>query len=402
MTLTANSAGVVSGRFTIPANIPVGSKAVAFVGAQGSRGTATFTGSGTVTTVVRRRVTTVTTTRYNVDPLAQTFTLDAGRHVAGVDLWFVAKGTHAVTVQIRETDGGFPGTSAIAEKTLVPADIVIGGNSTRVLFPAPVWLDAGIEYAIVVLTDDADTSLAVAELGKYDASASRWITGQPYQVGVLLSSSNASTWTAHQDKDLTFRLLGARFTSSTRTVPLGTVAVSGMSDMLALLDIETPATGARAEVIATAPDGTAYTLAPGTPVNLPSRVTGNLSLSLSLSGTATASPVVYPGVQFAEGSLSESAEYVSRTFSNGSNGRISVTLEALTPGTSTVAVAIKTAAGTWQTLTLTSGTPVGDGWVERSYVLTGFTATTTAVKITLTGSAGARPRVRALRAVATD
>lgn len=54
----------------------------------------------------------------------------------------------------------------------------------------------------------------MAELGKYDAVHERWVTSQPYQVGVLLSSSNASTWTPHQDRDLTFRLLGARFTAT--------------------------------------------------------------------------------------------------------------------------------------------------------------------------------------------
>lgn len=59
-------------------------------------------------------------------------------------------------------------------------------------------LQAKREYAVVVLCDDATTALYVAELGKQDPTRG-YVTSQPYQVGVLLSSSNASTWTAHQD-----------------------------------------------------------------------------------------------------------------------------------------------------------------------------------------------------------
>lgn len=400
--LTANGAGEVSGKFTIPANIPVGSKAVAALGAGGSYGVTTFTGRGTITNEERRVVTTITENRYWVDPLAQTFSLNEGRHVAGVDLWFTVAGADEVIVQVRDTDNGFPARQVLAEKRLKPADIKVGGNNTRVLFDSPVWLDGGREFALVILTDGADAAVSVAELGKFDAAAQKWITSQAYQVGVLLSSSNASTWTAHQEKDLAFRLLGCKFTAGTKTLDLGKVTVANTSDLLALLNIEVPATGTNAELVATAPDGAVYRMAPGRPINLPASINGNVALALQLTGTDKASPVVYPGMQFAAGDMQESATYVSRAFACGSNGRISITFEANTPGTSNVAVAIRKQDGTWQTLNLTSGAEVGDGWVERKYVLTGFTADTTAVRLTLNGSAQYRPRVRKLRAVATD
>lgn len=401
-TLTANAAGEVSGKFTIPTNVPVGAKAVAALGAGGSYGVATFTGRGTIRTEERRVVTSITEWRYWVDPLAQTFSINESRHVAAVDLWFTVAGNDDVIVQVRDTDNGFPGRQVLAEKRVKPADIKVGGQSTRVLFDAPVWLDSGREYALVLLTDGPDAAVAVAELGKYDAAAQKWITSQAYQVGVLLSSSNAQTWTAHQEKDLAFRLLGAKFTDTSKTVALGSVSVADTSDLLALMNIEVPATGAKAELVATAPDGAVYRMVPGQPINLPSRITGNLALSLQLNGTDKASPVVYPGIQLAAGDLAESATYVSRAFTCGSNGRISVTFEANTPGTSTVNVEIQKQDGTWQTLNLTSGADVGDGWVERRYALTGFSADTTRVRLTLTGSAQFRPRVRKLRAVATD
>ena len=65
--------GHFSGQFTVPANIPAGSKAVAFLGAGGSYGDTTYTGRGEITTQELRRVTTITTQRWNtpaVDPLA--------------------------------------------------------------------------------------------------------------------------------------------------------------------------------------------------------------------------------------------------------------------------------------------------------------------------------------------
>ncbi len=398
--LSANTAGEISGKFTIPANVPSGAKAVAVLGAGGSYGVATFTGRGTIRTEERRVVTTITETRW--DPLAQTFTLNEARHIAAVDLWFTVAGADDVIVQVRETDAGFPGRAVLAEKRVKPSEILVNGNHTRVQFDAPVWLDSGREFALVILTDGADATLAVAELGKFDANAQKWITSQAYQVGVLLSSSNASTWTAHQEKDLAFRLMGAKFTNASKVVSLGNVAVSDASDLLAILNIPVPATGTTAELVAPAPDGTSSRLSPGRAVNLPTRITGNMALSLQLTGGSKASPVVYPGMQFIAGDMQESATYISRAFECGTNARVSITLEALTPGSSDVIVEILAADGSWQNVPLTAGAEVGDNWIERKYVATGFTATTTAVRLTLTGSAQHRPRVRKLRAVATD
>lgn len=399
-TLTANAAGVITGKFTIPANIRAGAKAVQAIGAGGQMGTATFTGRGTIRTEERRRIT--TTTEVRSDPLAQTFTLTEGRHIAGVDLWFAVKdAARDVIVQIRDTANGVPAQNVLAEARVKPAEIAVGGAATRILFGAPVWLDSGREFAIVVLTDSATVSVFCAELGKFDSNAQRWITGQAYQVGVLLSSSNASTWTAHQDRDLTFRLLGCKFSATTRTIDLGSANLADASDLIAQANIDIPATGAAAQFLATTPGGEVLRMVPGQPLALPSRINGNVSLQLALEGTEKASPVLYPGVQFIGGDMEESAVYVSRAFVCGTSSRVAVTLEALMPGTSTITVEVQKADGSWQAVALTSGASVGDGWVERTHVVTGFTATQTRVRITLTGTAAARPRVRKLRAVAT-
>ena len=136
--LTANDQGVIKGRFTIPPNVPAGSKSVTFTGSGGARGEAVFVGQGNLTTQTLRQVTNVTQWYY--DPLAQTFALEKAVQLAGVDLWFTAKNTE-VRVQIREVVSGVPSRTIIAEKILAPDDIVVtGGGHTRVLFPR--WMRA--------------------------------------------------------------------------------------------------------------------------------------------------------------------------------------------------------------------------------------------------------------------
>jgi hypothetical protein len=84
ITFIADSKGKITGRFTIPSNIPAGTKLVQFFGEKGSYGEATYTGKKTINIEERRRV----FSSKRVDPLAQTFTLSESRHISGIDLWF--------------------------------------------------------------------------------------------------------------------------------------------------------------------------------------------------------------------------------------------------------------------------------------------------------------------------
>lgn len=394
--LVADINGEVVGKFTVPGGIPAGTVAVEFTGSQGSRGTGTYTSSGTINTQQRRTVTTVYT---NYDPLAETFTLNQSRHIAGIDLLFVNKGESRVTVQIRETTVGFPNKTVIAQASVMPADINTNGTFTRILFNDPVYLESGTEYAVVVLTDDSNASLAVAELGKYDSAHATWVTSQAYSTGVLLSSSNASTWTTHQDLDLCFRLLACRFTETTHVIDLGTITAANHTDYLTLANVERPNANCDAEFVYTDNGGNITTLPEDVPAALSAPVSGNVSLGLRLKGTQTSSPVVYPGVQSAMGTVSTTADYVTRSISAGTQVKVSVIFEKNTPGASSVAVYVQNNDSTWQLVQLATGTNVGDGWVECKHVVENFTASNTRVKLVLTGSTAARPRVRNLKVV---
>lgn len=391
--ITADNKGKIKGKFTVPANIPAGTKLVQFFGDKGSYGEATYTGKRTITIEERRRV--ISTKR--VDPLAQTFTLNESRHIAGVDLWFTNKGSKRVALQIRETTVGVPSQTVIAENFVEPN---IDGTETRIIW-SPVWCEVAKEYAIVLLTDDENTAVKIAELGKYDSVNNRWVTSQPYQVGVLLSSSNASTWTAHQNLDLTFRLLAAKFTENSTTIDLGKVKAENTSDLMLLANVEKTAFDTNSEFILTEKTGEEHFLSDNLPLGLRSRLSGELIVKVNLKGSKTRSPLLYSGLQLILGNISESADYVTRSIPAGSNTKITITYDALIPGTADVKVYVQKSEEEWQLVNLTSGKPIGENFVERTHILTNFNANETRVKLVLSGTVSYRPKVKNLRIIIT-
>lgn len=412
---TANGSGVITGSFTIPVGVPSGNKQVEMIGAGGSRGLAMFSGQGTLERQVWQQQTTVTETRWQsppipvprgdggTDPLAQTFTLTANTQVSGIDVWFAAASTTKTSVQIRETTAGFPNLSILAEAVLDPGSLVTGGGHTRFTFDHPVNLLAGNEYAIVVLCNDATGALSVAELGKFDATAQRWITSQPYTVGVLLSSSNATTWTPHQDRDLAFRILRANFTQTERTVALGNVAVTAATDLLLMSYAERPASQTGVKYRLTLPDAgpTVLTVDDGQPVQLAAAITGNVSVAAILAGDASASPVLFPGTQLVSGVVATTGDYVSRAVPGGAGVTVKVIYEAFVPSGADVDVFCKgpDIGDTWTAITSVTTRAVDDGFVEFTHTLTGVTETSVQTKLALSGTTAARPRVRDLRVI---
>lgn len=155
-----------------------------------------------------------------VDPLAQSFACDDSRLITSIDLFFSAKDTdvsQTVTIQLRNMVNGYPGVIAYAEKVLYPADITISANAsaaTHIVFDDPILCNGGELYCICVISASNKYALWTAILGKLDVLTSRLIVAQPYIVGVMFSSSNALTWTAHQIQDLKINIYAAKFTSN--------------------------------------------------------------------------------------------------------------------------------------------------------------------------------------------
>jgi hypothetical protein len=395
MTISANSSGVVAGKFTIPAGVPAGAKQVVFNGAGGSFGAAVFVGQGTIIDQTKRTVIKQTVTYY--DPLAQTFVLPNNSQISAIDLWFSAVGASEIEVQLRETSNGFPTQTMIASATVQASGVSTSG-STRFTFDSPVTLLANTEYALVVMCNDATAAAWVAVLGQWDSVNSHWVTSQPFQVGVLLSSSDNSTWTAHQDRDLAFVLQKAVYTSNTQSVSLGTVSVTGATDLLLLASESDPSSTTGIEYTLTMPDTSTITVSNGQPVRLAAAVTGNIAISAALTGDSSTSPILFPGTQLVVGTVETSGEYVSRAIPGGSPCRVKVVLDAIIPSGAAVNVLYKATSGsTWSSVPFVSSTPTDNGFQTMIYQAPSVTASMLQIKLQLTGTAAARPRVKNLK-----
>lgn len=169
------------------------------------------------------------------DPLAQTFLVDVdgGVFLTDVDLFFSNKDENVpVKIQIRNVVNGYPGGMVIpfSETIKRPAEVITSTNATSATnfkFRSPVYLQNGVEYALVVISDSAKYKVWLAQTGEVDINGSGLISEQPY-AGVLFKSQNASTWTADQNQDLKFNINRAVFdTSSTATLNLINQHVAG-------------------------------------------------------------------------------------------------------------------------------------------------------------------------------
>lgn len=215
-TLKADSKGVVSGSFIIPANIRTGTRELALT----PRANLSHQAKANYTANGRKRVVRQTVFNHVVkiepyDPLAQTFEFEQDRMITSIDLFFAEKdSTNNITVQIRGTDNGYPNTTVYSEVVLKPTDILTSSNSslaTKVRFPDPVYCEAYNPYCVVVLTESDVDSMFIATMGEKDVLSNMQVVKQPYIAGTLFSSSNAKTWTAHQTQDMKFRLYCAEF-----------------------------------------------------------------------------------------------------------------------------------------------------------------------------------------------
>lgn len=394
--ITADHSGLVAGQFTIPEGIPAGVKSVEFIGDRGTRGVSQFIGRGEITVEERRRVKVIQ--RY--DPLAQTFTLlTESRHISAIGIWFEDIGTKPVTVQIRETTTGLPTGIVLAESRITVADIAPVGEETVINFATPLYVEALTEFAIVILTDDNKHSLAIAEVGQYDKRAQSYVPAQGYTVGVLLSSSNASTWTPHNNADLAFRIYAAEFTATTHTIALKTVTADNASDAYVMADVERTGVETDAFFTLTDPDNRKYRLQDGQATRLDVRTSGEVTTSATLVGSSKRSPVFYPGALAVMGDVQTSANYISRYVTAGALEAI-VVLETNIPSGASVKVEIEI-DNVWHVCNPQNGLPIGDGWVRNEYkkLITG--GDNVRCRITLTGSINARPRARQLRMITT-
>jgi hypothetical protein len=258
------------------------------------------------------------------DPLAQSFRIGGfgvddsptreenlrGCFVKSLDLYFQTKDdTLPVTVQIVEVENGTP-TSRIVKngyKSLIPSSVSTSTDSssaTTFTFDSMVYLDAEKEYAFIVRSNSPTYRLWLSEIGNVDLITGEKIDKDPY-LGVAFRSSNASTWTPVQTRDIKFNLnvhtfLASGETSRTRAVGPGSVTETNTGDFLSVVknapftvtsvqfspgQIILPKTSISYTLTI---GGTAYNLNPnGTHLYLPSAVTVSTASDIVLDANLT-------------------------------------------------------------------------------------------------------------------
>ena len=149
------------------------------------------------------------------NPIAQTIMTDkiGGAFLTSVNIFFSSKDSVIpVSVELRNTVGGYPGKTVLTRKTLYPSNVLTSSNgslATNFLFDAPVYIEQGIEYAVVVLADSQDYSVHVARLGENSLDGTGTISKQPYS-GVFYKAASTS-WAPEQMEDMKFTLFRAKF-----------------------------------------------------------------------------------------------------------------------------------------------------------------------------------------------
>lgn len=207
-----DSNGLLEASFKVPNGVPCGTVEVKLYDGN-LQGITQYRATGR-DRVIRDTILVTTTKAKYIDPLAETFVLNDTRVLTGIDLFFADKDDKSVTVEIRNVEVGFPGKLIYTSVTIPSSKINVSSNgsvATHIDFPNIVQCEKDTEYAVIILTESPNLSAYICTLGEKTLDGSKYITSNPYNTGVLLSSSNASTWTAHQDKDLKFKLYGAEF-----------------------------------------------------------------------------------------------------------------------------------------------------------------------------------------------
>ena len=143
-----------------------------------------------------------------------------------------------VTFQLRTMQNGLPTTKVIpfSEVNLSPSQITIsndGSIGTTFTFNSPVYLEGGMEYALVMLSNSAKYSVYISRVGDNDLIDNTYIANQPL-LGSLFKSQNASTWDASQWEDLKFTLYRADFVES-GTLELYSPELSESNNQIPLL-----------------------------------------------------------------------------------------------------------------------------------------------------------------------
>lgn len=417
--VVANSQGVATGNFVIPAQVSAGRKAVIAETGSGARTAVSFRGEGRLetttlqTTTILERFSTVVVERISrgsgpdnqsdgtgssTDPQAQSFALTEARYVTSVRLWICKIGSRSrpIDVDIVAMENGLP-TQMVVATARLQMQGVVANTWTKITLGTPVYIPANTYVALVVRTDDGDHSIAMAQLGDFDAVSQKWVTAQPYITGDNFDGSNNVSWLVHPDRDLTMQVAAAVFSPTQKTINIGSFAVNGISDVLIRADVILPEAGCTVAFRVKIGSRT-YTIASDQTLELDAYFTGTVSVTAVLTGNARVSPLLSRDVAVIFGKMKATGRYVGLSFSMGDPVRLDIIFSGLLPSGSSVAVRADAENDTWVNATLISAVPIEDGFSEYTYRIAAHSAPDGGrVRLDLTGTPASRPAISDLR-----
>lgn len=419
---TADAAGAITGTFIIPANVTAGVKEVLAEGMGGAEASAFFMGQGTVEIDVLRQVTTinrwraapVTTRRAPVtgqpdrtafesshgsDPQGETFILPETRQLVGIDFKLCAIGDTSNNILVHQTtvEGGVPTRNILAEGFVPMAGAVNGWKQAR--YQAPTLTPAGQPRAFVVKTDDADHSIAIANTNDFDTVSQSYIGAQPYAIGVRVSGSQDLSWTVHQDSDVTFRIVAAKFGPVAKTVQLGSFNLVDCSDLQVRAAVELPSSDCGVVFEIVRPGGEVIRCLPYQVIQLTEYRTETVQLRAILFGTEKLSPTLFAPIYLIAGKLEATGTYVSRRFRLGAGVRLSEYVKAKLPSGSSATYEYDKGDGNWLALPAAGSEGLQDpAWSEIKREASGITAVEGRIRLIIAGTPAARPALSDLSA----
>jgi hypothetical protein len=368
-TVRANSSGMVEATFLIPSGIRTGTREVILKNSSNTC-SAPFTSIGTkettVDTITRTRITVTA-----VDPLAQTFQFDNTTFLSSIGAYFSAKdNTNNVLVQVRNVVNGYPGNVIYAEKFLTPSQVNISADATvetKVTFDDPIICEANTQYCVVYLVNSSSHAMYVSDLGQKDITTGQLVTQEPYLAGMLFSSSNGITWTAHQSMNLKFKAYACNFSTSSK-VQFNPITGLGIDKLLLMADYLTPQnTGCVWEVSLN--DGAFQSISNQEDKDT-NMVVDKVVLRATLTATSNASPVIAKDSLVLVGFISDTTgAYVSRmTTLEQDVIKVKQVFDAFTPSGCTITPQFTLDDGvTWLTPTQTSAVQVSADWTRYTF-----------------------------------
>lgn len=390
---TADIDGRLTGQFTIPAGLTTGSKAVTFESATGSIGEANYIGRGQITINEMRRVTTVQRVIAFVrnDPLGYLWSPPKSMPIGNVKVKVTAIGdpSNPVVMQIRNVVSAQPTGIPLAEVEVDMTNVQVGDVLDFTL-PIPLWVEAFSDLANIWLTADADHSLAIAELAKFDPD-NGWVRSQPSVNMVTIASSNNQAFIPYHNIDLWTEIEEAEFTEIERTIELGEIPALATTDLLVLGGVESPTAETEVEFLFERGNGSQIRAFPNQTIELSEEINEVMTLKAVLKGSVSASPVLFSNIQAFISRLEGSGYYYSRSFNCGADRTVEITTYENTPGSSQFTVSVKDNLDAYIDAVLQSQVDEGDGWYKRIWRVANLTADTTAVRIYAQGSAQNRP-----------